>query len=533
MRIRSLLGISLAGTLLLVLVLGIVSWQLEQRMGAFSARLAQTQASGEKISTLLILTHEYGRHAEKRAAQQWKESLATLVGTTNAERGATAGPLARFTEQLHEQAAALGTLFEQLEAASQSPETPLQIRRKQLLLDQMLIHVSVVSEGVQGWKNSLQAEHDEAELQLRRLSQVYPLAVLVLLAALSVLLVRRVLQPLAHLHAAVTAVAQGELTVHRASTAKDELGDLSRAFDAMAIDMVTELRKEVAERQQAEEHARRIAMLYAVLSTCNHAIVHSDSADDLFRKVCRAMVTIGGTKMAWIGMIDAATQEIKPVAGHGDGYEHLTTTRMSADPLSPFGQSPAGIAAREGQPFWCMDCANDPLTAVCADSARAGCAAIAALPLRCGGRTVGAFSVNAGKVDVFDDEVRKLLTEIATDLGFALDNFANQAERQRATLQLAESESQRLAETSAALETQRQAALAALSLMEDARTAQHQAESLGATLNEQLDELRRWQQVTLNRESRLLSLKKEINDLLAAHGQPPRYPSALDEGTQE
>ncbi len=46
----------------------------------------------------------------------------------------------------------------------------------------------------------------------------------------------------------------------------------------------------------------------------------------------------------------------------------------------------------------------------------------------------------------------------------------------------------------------------------------------------QLDELRRWQQVTLGREGRILSVKKEINDLLAEHGQPPRYPSTLDEG---
>ena len=49
----------------------------------------------------------------------------------------------------------------------------------------------------------------------------------------------------------------------------------------------------------------------------------------------------------------------------------------------------------------------------------------------------------------------------------------------------------------------------------------------------QLDEQRRWHEFTLGRESRILSMKKEVNDLLAAHGQPPRYPSALDEGVLE
>jgi PAS domain S-box-containing protein len=42
-------------------------------------------------------------------------------------------------------------------------------------------------------------------------------------------------------------------------------------------------------------------------------------------------------------------------------------------------------------------------------------------------------------------------------------------------------------------------------------------------LNEQLEELRRWYAVTLGRESRVLELKDEINQLLIQAGQPPRY----------
>jgi PAS domain S-box-containing protein len=47
-----------------------------------------------------------------------------------------------------------------------------------------------------------------------------------------------------------------------------------------------------------------------------------------------------------------------------------------------------------------------------------------------------------------------------------------------------------------------------------------------AKLAEQLDELRRWHQATLGRETRILDLKREVNELLAQAGQPPRYPSA-------
>jgi PAS domain S-box-containing protein len=41
-----------------------------------------------------------------------------------------------------------------------------------------------------------------------------------------------------------------------------------------------------------------------------------------------------------------------------------------------------------------------------------------------------------------------------------------------------------------------------------------------------LDELRRWQSVMIDRETRNLALKREVNELLTQAGQPPRYPSA-------
>jgi PAS domain S-box-containing protein len=47
-------------------------------------------------------------------------------------------------------------------------------------------------------------------------------------------------------------------------------------------------------------------------------------------------------------------------------------------------------------------------------------------------------------------------------------------------------------------------------------------------IREQLDELRRWQDVTLGREMRVLELKEEVNALLRAAGLPLRYRSPGD-----
>jgi len=50
-----------------------------------------------------------------------------------------------------------------------------------------------------------------------------------------------------------------------------------------------------------------------------------------------------------------------------------------------------------------------------------------------------------------------------------------------------------------------------------------------AQLTADLDELRRWNEATLGREERVLELKREVNDLLAPLGEPPRYPSVTDD----
>jgi PAS domain S-box-containing protein len=54
-------------------------------------------------------------------------------------------------------------------------------------------------------------------------------------------------------------------------------------------------------------------------------------------------------------------------------------------------------------------------------------------------------------------------------------------------------------------------------------TGRKQAEE---EIKKQLDELRRWHNATLGRESRILDLKREVNELLSQTGKPPRYPSA-------
>ena len=195
--------------------------------------------------------------------------------------------------------------------------------------------------------------------------------------------------------------------------------------------------QDISERKRAEERIRRLTQLYAALSECNQSIVRSLDEEELFPRVCRAAVEFGGMKMAWIGMIDGTTQRVRPVAAYGEDTSWLESAEVSCDVQSPFGGGSAGTAVREQRPVWIDDFLNSPVTAPWRSMAeKTGYRSSCALPLRRDGEIVGAFMLYRGEHGPFDDEQRRLLCEMAEDIGFALTNFSRERARQEAQRRL-------------------------------------------------------------------------------------------------
>jgi PAS domain S-box-containing protein/putative nucleotidyltransferase with HDIG domain len=199
--------------------------------------------------------------------------------------------------------------------------------------------------------------------------------------------------------------------------------------------------EDITERKANETKIQRLTQFYAALSQCNEAIVRCTSEAELFSQICHIAVQFAGMKMAWVGLVDEASKRVKPVAFYGEGTEYLEGIQISTSSDEPAGRGPAGTAIREGSLFWIQDFLHDPLTSPWHERGeRFGWGAAASLPLRCNGIVIGAFSLYSGSVNAFDEEVRELLAEMATDISFALDNFAREAERKRSEQELAESE---------------------------------------------------------------------------------------------
>jgi diguanylate cyclase (GGDEF)-like protein/PAS domain S-box-containing protein len=194
--------------------------------------------------------------------------------------------------------------------------------------------------------------------------------------------------------------------------------------------------RDMTERRADTARINRLTQLYAALSQCNQAIVRSSSEAELFPQICLDAVRFGGMKMAWIGMLDEASGQVKPATFYGAGSEYLQDIDISVDADLPSGRGPTGMAIRENQPFWCQDFLHDPATKAWHErAARFGWGSSASLPLHRNGIPVGAFTLYSAEVNAFDEAARDLLVEMAMDISFALDNFAREVERKRLELQ--------------------------------------------------------------------------------------------------
>ncbi len=195
--------------------------------------------------------------------------------------------------------------------------------------------------------------------------------------------------------------------------------------------------RDITEKTAAQERLKRITQLYAALSQCNQAIIHCRDEQELLDRVCDIAVKYGGMAMAWIGILDEGTPLIRPVASAGSGTEYLQEIEVSTDPGSATGRGPGGTALRERRPVWCQDFAQDPnLVAWHGPGRKYGWGSVAALPLYRKGSPVGVFLLYSQFVDAFDDEIRKLLLEMADDISFALDYLFDESERERERLQM-------------------------------------------------------------------------------------------------
>jgi len=199
--------------------------------------------------------------------------------------------------------------------------------------------------------------------------------------------------------------------------------------------------EDITERRLAERRIQRLNSLYNALSQTNATIVRVSDRNELFPAICRIAVEQGGLTTAWIGMVDPATGEGYVAASAGANPDYVAATRPALSPAPPTNNGPSGTAMRENRPVICNDIAVEVAREPwCSRALANGYRAAASLPLRCGGRVVGVLALLSTEIGYFDEDMVRLLQEMAGDISFALDGFEWDEQHRRAQQALEESD---------------------------------------------------------------------------------------------
>lgn len=202
---------------------------------------------------------------------------------------------------------------------------------------------------------------------------------------------------------------------------------------------IKELEKEHQARKRAEAEMIKINRALEVIGRCNETLVHSTDENAFLNAICHAMVEVQGYTLVWVGLARADKRvEAAAYAGREEGY--LKTLHTTWDE-SEWGNTPAGIAIKSGNPYLARDIAADPSCAPLREEAlRRRYAAAATFPMICQGQTIGVLAVYTEEPGGFDDKETKLMLELAADLAYGVLMLRTREEHRQAEIALIESE---------------------------------------------------------------------------------------------
>jgi PAS domain S-box-containing protein len=264
---RQFQALILAGVVLAVGALGVLGWAVLQTRKLQAAQEAAVRVARE-MTGLLVLTQDFLLYGEPRARDQWLARYRRLEeACATARSAAVAVPgierLAR-PEQLQQ----LPALFAELQhGPAPGVDDVLHARRRELAVDRLLAAGQALVDSAYEREHAVTERRNLSEQRLMTAALAGTSALGLLYVALGLLIARRVLRPMARLHAAIGAAAPDLPPASGRSAG--ELGALADRFDG--------LREELARRGQAL--AEREALLRLVVDHVPAMIGYWDSEE--------------------------------------------------------------------------------------------------------------------------------------------------------------------------------------------------------------------------------------------------------------
>lgn len=445
MRIQTRVKIGGALTVCVLLAYGALILYLDRTMVNLSHEVKQANEIVVKIVLLRNLTQDYLLYRTERAQRQWSgvytEVLQLLDHPEYRALQSRHG-----IEDTHDRLKNVADSFSRVIGLMENPGpgTPAAELQNRLSTQLLLTTQNLMSR----FFNLNEQINQKLFATQRQTSILNILALLVLggfLISNLVFLQRSVVKPVLQLQAGAAIVGAGNLEHRVGLKARDEMGQLSRAFDEMTANLrktLIRLEEEVAERQRAE----------GVIQTSHHFLQMMNritKSTDLLRDFVAEVKQLTQCEAVGIRILDNAgnipyhgytgfSKEFyemeSPLVIHSDKCMCINVIKGTTDPDLPF-YTPGGS-------FYINATTRFLATVSEADKGETrnicnavGYESVALVPIRLGEQILGLIHVADPKEGMVSREKVELLELIALQLGPALERIGAQAaldlERQR------------------------------------------------------------------------------------------------------
>ena len=197
------------------------------------------------------------------------------------------------------------------------------------------------------------------------------------------------------------------------------------------------------EKEKVQKELLKINRVYAVISHINKLIVRTNERDKLFHEACQIAIIHGGFDMAWIGLWDDDSGNLKPYCwaeSEKSSTENILASK--SDPTHLFNK-PFKINNKTEDCIVCNDiskCANNNELKKLA--LKNNYQSFIALNIKINNENTGVFCIFSNEKKFFDTQEINLLKEVTEDISFALSLIKKDQDRLKTELDLQISEKQ-------------------------------------------------------------------------------------------
>lgn len=311
----------------------------------------------------------------------------------------------------------------QLPKLSRYRKTSILLNSESLLA--VIAPIMVGQEPVAWASVELKRESSNTNLQHLKWTGVeYSLFALAASFLLSALLAWRLTRRLYRLISVMLLVEKGQRDRRCEVIAHDEVGNLGRHFNHM-LDALS----------QSEQALSRMNRLYAAWTESSEIIVRQKNAQLLLKNICQILANRVPFELVWVG-IPKADGSVEKIAYSGIAVDYLNHIEISVDVTKPNSSGPVSRVLRSGDCQVMNQFLHDTGAFWHTEATRHGFNSVAGFPVFRAGKVYGCIAVYSVTPDFFTQELIGLMSGLANDITFALENIDRETQQQIAAEKL-------------------------------------------------------------------------------------------------